>query len=111
MQLKKITFLFYDFTFEIAYYSKMLSTFILFSAGGMYSSCFEISVTQHDILRDLALNLSNRGSANQRRRLVMPKREDNGKLPKEWLRYRDQPFEAQIVSIQTGRNICMPITF
>lgn len=71
-------------------------------AGGMYSSCFEISVTQHDILRDLALNLSNRGSANQRRRLVMPKREDNGKLPKEWLRYRDQPFEAQIVSIQTG---------
>ncbi|MCI29532.1 disease resistance protein, partial [Trifolium medium] len=29
-------------------------------AGGMYSSCFEISVTQHDVLRDLALNLSNR---------------------------------------------------
>lgn len=68
----------------------------------MYSSCFEISVTQHDILRDLALNLSNRGSANQRRRLVMPKREENGKLPKEWLRYKDQPFEAQIVSIHTG---------
>lgn len=71
-------------------------------AGGMYSSCFEISVTQHDILRDLALNLSNRGNINQRRRLVMPKREDNGQLPKEWLRYADQPFEAQIVSIHTG---------
>lgn len=71
-------------------------------AGGMYSSCFEISVTQHDILRDLALNLSNCGNINQRRRLVMPKLEDNGQLPKEWLRYADQPFEAQIVSIHTG---------
>lgn len=68
----------------------------------MYSSCFEISVTQHDILRDLALNLSNRGSVNQRRRLVMSKREDNGQLPKEWLRYADQSFDAQIVSINTG---------
>ncbi|XP_061355949.1 probable disease resistance protein At4g33300 [Gastrolobium bilobum] len=71
-------------------------------AGGMYSSCFEICVTQHDILRDLALNLSNRGSINERRRLVMPKREENGQLPKEWLRYMDKPFEAQIVSIHTG---------
>ncbi|KAJ1419774.1 Winged helix-like DNA-binding domain superfamily [Sesbania bispinosa] len=69
-------------------------------AGGMYSSCFEISVTQHDVLRDLALNLSNRGSINERRRLVMPKRE-NG-LPKEWLRYKHRPFEAMIVSIHTG---------
>lgn len=74
--------------------------FQLISAGGMYSSCFEISVTQHDVLRDLALFLSNRESINQRRLLVMPKRE-NG-VPKEWFRYRDQPFEAQIVSIHTG---------
>ncbi|MED6120328.1 DNA-binding transcription factor adr1 [Stylosanthes scabra] len=71
-------------------------------AGGMYSSCFEISVTQHDILRDLALNLSNRGSIRERRRLVMPKREDDGRLPKQWLRYKDKQFEAQIVSIHTG---------
>ncbi|WJX15855.1 DNA-binding transcription factor adr1 [Trifolium repens] len=71
-------------------------------AGGMYSSCFEISITQHDILRDVALNLNNHGSVNQRRRLVMPKRDDDGQLPREWLRYEDQPFEARIVSIQTG---------
>ncbi|ESW32810.1 hypothetical protein PHAVU_001G018900 [Phaseolus vulgaris] len=69
-------------------------------AGGMYSSCFEIYVTQHDILRNLALNLSNRATINDRRRLVMPKRE-NG-IPKEWLRYKHKPFEAQIVSIHTG---------
>jgi acetolactate synthase small subunit len=71
----------------------------------MYSSCFEISITQHDILRDVALILNNHGSVNQRRRLVMPKRDDNGELPREWLRYADQPFEAQIVSIQTGTYI------
>ncbi|KAL2318627.1 hypothetical protein Fmac_032503 [Flemingia macrophylla] len=69
-------------------------------AGGMYSSCFEISVTQHDVLRDLALNLSNRASINERRRLVMPKRE-NG-IPREWLRFKHRPFQAQIVSIHTG---------
>ncbi|XP_045791189.1 probable disease resistance protein At4g33300 [Trifolium pratense] len=68
--------------------------------GGMYSSCFEISVTQHDVLRDLALNLSSRESINERRRLVMPKREKG--LPKEWLRHKHKPFEAQIVSIHTG---------
>ncbi|KAL2318628.1 hypothetical protein Fmac_032504 [Flemingia macrophylla] len=71
-------------------------------AGGMYSSSFEISVTQHDILRDLALFLSNRGSVHEHRRLVMAKREENGLLPKEWSRYKGQPFEAQIVSINTG---------
>ncbi|KAG4953497.1 hypothetical protein AAZX31_14G076900 [Glycine max] len=71
-------------------------------AGGMYSSCFEISVTQHDILRDLVLHLCNRGSIHQHRRLVMAKRKENGLLPKEWSRYKDQPFEAQIVSINTG---------
>ncbi|KAK7310481.1 hypothetical protein RJT34_08034 [Clitoria ternatea] len=70
-------------------------------AGGMYSSCFEISVTQHDILRDLALNLNNQ-SIHERRRLVMAKREENGLLPKEWSRNRNRPFEAQIVSINTG---------
>ncbi|KAK9136445.1 hypothetical protein Syun_015775 [Stephania yunnanensis] len=65
-----------------------------------YSSYFEISVTQHDVLRDLALSLSNSGSVNQRRRLVMPRRE--AALPKEWERNMDQPFHAQIVSIYTG---------
>ncbi|KAL5149559.1 putative disease resistance protein [Glycine soja] len=69
-------------------------------AAGTYSSCFEISVTQHDELRDLALNLRNHESIDERRLLVMPKKE-NG-MPKEWLRYRQKPFEAQIVSIHTG---------
>jgi ribosomal protein S8 len=81
-------------------YSKTLLVTWFISAGGMYSSCFEISVTQHDVLRDLAVILSNRESINERRRLVMPKREKG--LPKEWLRHKHKPFEAQIVSIHTG---------
>jgi hypothetical protein len=71
----------------------------------MYSSCFEIFVTQHDVLRDLALHLSNRGDINERRRLLMPRREEE--LPKEWGRNSDQPFNAQIVSIHTGTIITL----
>lgn len=66
----------------------------------MYSSCFEIFVTQHDVLRDLALHLSNQGLINERPRLLMPRREKE--LTKEWGRNLDQPFNAKIVSIHTG---------
>ncbi|KAJ7958112.1 CC-NBS-LRR disease resistance protein [Quillaja saponaria] len=69
-------------------------------AGDLYSSYFEISVSQHDVLRDLAIHLSNRGSICERRRIIMPRRE-NG-IPKEWVRNMNRSFEAQIVSIHTG---------
>ncbi|XP_077234148.1 disease resistance protein ADR1-like [Tasmannia lanceolata] len=69
-------------------------------AGDIYSSYCELSVTQHDVLRDVAIHMSNRESLNMRKRLVMPRRGDG--LPRDWLRNKDQPFEAQIVSIHTG---------
>ncbi|TVU49409.1 hypothetical protein EJB05_00717, partial [Eragrostis curvula] len=69
-------------------------------AGDLYSSYHDFSVTQHDVLRDLALHMSGRDSLNKRRRLVMPRREES--LPRDWLRNKDTPFEAQIVSIHTG---------
>ncbi|XP_020592691.1 probable disease resistance protein At4g33300 isoform X2 [Phalaenopsis equestris] len=69
-------------------------------AGDIYSSYCELSITQHDILRDLALYMNNREPLKSRRRLIMPKRE--ARLPKDWERNHDQPFEAQIVSIHTG---------
>jgi hypothetical protein len=68
--------------------------------GEMYSSYYEISVSQHDVLRDLAIHLSNRESVNQRKRLLMPRREPG--IPKEWERNVDEPFNAQIVSLHTG---------
>ncbi|XP_021285367.1 probable disease resistance protein At4g33300 [Herrania umbratica] len=69
-------------------------------AGDAYSSFYEICVTQHDVLRDLALHLSNRGDVNERKRLLMPRRD--AELPRDWERNTDQPFNAQIVSVHTG---------
>ncbi|XP_068656965.1 putative disease resistance protein At5g47280 [Aristolochia californica] len=68
--------------------------------GDIYCSYNEISVTQHDILRDLALHMNSCESLSQRKRLIMPTRDNV--LPKDWLRNKDQPFSAQIVSIHTG---------
>ncbi|XVF36212.1 hypothetical protein REPUB_Repub19eG0038900 [Reevesia pubescens] len=69
-------------------------------AGDAYSSYYEIVVTQHDVLRDLALHLSNRGDVNERTRLLMPRKVTE--LPRDWERNTDQPFNAQIVSVHTG---------
>ncbi|XP_010255124.1 PREDICTED: probable disease resistance protein At4g33300 [Nelumbo nucifera] len=83
--------------------NKNLLTLVKDARTGDISSSCEISITQHDVLRDLALHLSKKGvleSLNKRKRLIMPRRED--RLPKEWRRGVDQPFDAQIVSIHTG---------
>uniref|UniRef100_A0A2P2IMS3 Uncharacterized protein MANES_05G169600 n=2 Tax=Rhizophora mucronata TaxID=61149 RepID=A0A2P2IMS3_RHIMU len=69
-------------------------------AGDLYSTYYEISVTQHDVLRDLAIHMSNLGSINDRKRLLMPRRETE--IPRDWERNADQPFNAQIVSVHTG---------
>lgn len=69
----------------------------------MYTSYYDIFVTQHDVLRDLALHLSNRGRVNKRERLLMPRRESE--LPKEWERSNDEPYSARVVSIHTGKNL------
>ncbi|XP_009407671.2 putative disease resistance protein At5g47280 [Musa acuminata AAA Group] len=69
-------------------------------AGDIYSSYMEFFVTQHDVLRDLALHVNNCEPLTSRRRLIMPRRENE--LPREWERNKDEPFEAQIVSINSG---------
>ncbi|EEF52466.1 leucine-rich repeat-containing protein, putative [Ricinus communis] len=69
-------------------------------AGDLYSSYYDISVTQHDVLRDLAIYLANRGNVNERSRLLMPRRDSE--TPKEWDRNAHLPFNAQIVSLHTG---------
>lgn len=70
--------------------------------GDAYSSYHEIYVTQHDVLRDLALHLSNCVDVNERKRFLMPRRVT--KLPRDWGRNTDRPFNAQIVSVHTGIN-------
>ncbi|XP_052487296.1 probable disease resistance protein At4g33300 [Gossypium raimondii] len=69
-------------------------------SGDAYSSYHEIYVTQHDVLRDLALHLSNHPDVNERKRLLMPRRDTE--LPRDWGRNTDRPFNAQIVSVHTG---------
>ncbi|KAL8474746.1 hypothetical protein ACS0TY_031255 [Phlomoides rotata] len=69
-------------------------------SGDKYSSYYEISVYQHDVLRDLAIHLSNDGSINQRRRMLMPRREAG--LSREWERNIDESFNARVISIHTG---------
>ncbi|KAF5193741.1 Disease resistance protein adr1 [Thalictrum thalictroides] len=69
-------------------------------AGDTYSSYFEIFITEHDVLRDMALHYNNGVSLNERWRLLMPRREEG--LPKEWERNMDKPFQARIVSCHTG---------
>ncbi|CAK9317191.1 unnamed protein product [Citrullus colocynthis] len=85
--------------FELS--QKNLLTLVKDARGGdIYSSYYEMYVTQHDVLRDLALHFSSQEIVNNRKRLLMPK--SDTELPKEWLRKSDQPFNAQLVSIHTG---------
>ncbi|KAI3513168.1 hypothetical protein L1887_20495 [Cichorium endivia] len=69
-------------------------------AGDMYGSNSEISVSQHNVLRDLAIHISSLESVNQRSRLLMARREN--RVPREWERNINQPFLAEIVSVYTG---------
>ncbi|XAR64074.1 hypothetical protein NMG60_11024278 [Bertholletia excelsa] len=68
--------------------------------GDAYSSCYDIYVSQHDVLRDLAIYLSSRVNVNKRKRLLMPRRETS--IPREWEKIADEPFDAQIISLHTG---------
>ncbi|XP_076937951.1 putative disease resistance protein At4g33300 [Bidens hawaiensis] len=81
--------------------SKNLVTLVNDSrAGDRYDSNCDILVSQHDVLRDLAIRMSVLESVNNRVRLVMARRE-NG-VPKEWERDAENPFLARIVSVHTG---------
>ncbi|ERN14424.1 hypothetical protein AMTR_s00033p00242990 [Amborella trichopoda] len=64
---------------------------------GSFSGLF---VIQHDLLRELAIHVNHDSNINQKKRLVMEKRE--GCLPESWIEHKDQPFDAQIVSIYTS---------
>jgi len=65
-----------------------------------YGSASELYFSQHGVMRDLALYLASRDSIVCRKRLLMPRKEDN--LPGKWELFKNQAFDAQIVSIHTG---------
>ncbi|GLJ44172.1 hypothetical protein SUGI_0921760 [Cryptomeria japonica] len=65
-----------------------------------YGCAYELSFSQHDVMRDLALRLASQDGIGNCKRLFMPRKED--RIPTKWLTIKDQPFKAQIVSIHTG---------
>lgn len=70
-------------------------------SGAMeYSCASELSFSQHDVMRNLAVHVANKESIDNRQRLFMPRKEDN--IPKEWLTLTNQVSGAQFLSIHTG---------
>lgn len=63
-------------------------------------------VTQHDLLRDLAIHQTDEGPREQRKRLIIDIR--GNKFPKWWKKQMDQPFEqTRLLSISTGCSISL----
>eukprot|EP01018_Ginkgo_biloba_P004423 Gb_29643 [translate_table: standard] len=65
-----------------------------------YGCGSEISFSQHDVIRDLALHLASQDSVIHRKTLFMPQKEDG--LPMKWQALKNHASKAQIVSIHTG---------
>eukprot|EP01018_Ginkgo_biloba_P004421 Gb_41060 [translate_table: standard] len=63
------------------------------------TSC-ELSFSQHDVIRDLALHLASCDDVIHCKRLFMPRKENC--VPVKWKALKDHPSEAQIISIHTG---------
>ena len=60
-------------------------------------------VTQHDILRELAMHQSSQDSIGQRSRLIINISGNN--LPKWWTEQKQQLINARLLSISTGWHI------
>ena len=91
-------------SFDLGFLCLILCVFLIIGCSRSqaidYGSASELYFSQHDVMRDLALYLASRGSRVGRKRLLMPKKDDN--LPAKWELLKDQVFDAQIVSIHTG---------
>ncbi|XP_075636183.1 putative disease resistance protein At5g66900 [Castanea sativa] len=61
--------------------------------------CNEDFITQHDVLRDLAIHLSNQEPVLQRKRLIVDI--SGNKLPKWWTEQKQQLINARLLSIST----------
>lgn len=69
--------------------------------GNPYGSSGELSLIQHDVLRDLAIYLTEQEPTIERRkRFIMPQKADS--IRKMWKKHADCDFNAEIVSFHTG---------
>ncbi|XP_059065178.1 probable disease resistance protein At4g33300 [Cryptomeria japonica] len=65
-----------------------------------YGNALELNFFQHDIIRDLSLYLGCKDNVEDRKRLLMPRREHD--ILEKWKLYSNIAFNAQVVSIHTG---------
>uniref|UniRef100_A0A7N0T9P6 RPW8 domain-containing protein n=1 Tax=Kalanchoe fedtschenkoi TaxID=63787 RepID=A0A7N0T9P6_KALFE len=70
--------------------------------GEAVSFCFDRVVTQHDLLRQLAIRECNEGRVEDRARLIIEIRRNN--IPSEFWKFINQPSNASLVSITTDEN-------
>ncbi|GAA0146404.1 hypothetical protein LIER_36305 [Lithospermum erythrorhizon] len=70
-------------------------------AADLFDNCNDHFITQHDLLRELAIHLSSKEPVNQRKRLIM---DINGnEIPNYWIDLNQQTFSSQILSISTDK--------
>ncbi|XP_042974682.1 probable disease resistance protein At5g66900 isoform X2 [Carya illinoinensis] len=67
------------------------------------SYCSEDFVLQHDLLRELAIHQCRKEPFEQRKRLIIDI-SGNINIPKWWTEEREQPIDAQLLSISTGEK-------
>ncbi|KVI08617.1 Disease resistance protein [Cynara cardunculus var. scolymus] len=72
--------------------------------GELEGYCDEHHVTQHDLLRELAVHLSSQEPIAQRNRLFMKIHKNN--FPTWWIEQIRQPINARILSISTDEAFC-----
>lgn len=84
------------------YYSLLIIRKDVKEVDGYYSEHF---VTQHDLLRDLAIHQSSSDPIGQRKRLIVEFSGDD--LPKWWKEQKEKPTNARLLSISTGLTLCL----
>ncbi|KAK3001869.1 hypothetical protein RJ639_021416 [Escallonia herrerae] len=76
-------------------------------ASNLYDFCNGQYITQHDLLRELAIYLNNQEPIELRKRVIL---EITGnKLPKWWVAKREQPINARLLSISTDEAFSLSL--
>ncbi|KAJ0770668.1 putative P-loop containing nucleoside triphosphate hydrolase [Helianthus annuus] len=70
------------------------------NAGEVDGYCNELYVTQHDLLRELAIHLSTQEPVAERKRFFIDVHRNE--FPTWWLAQTEQPINGRILSISTG---------
>ncbi|KAK3004080.1 hypothetical protein RJ639_019024 [Escallonia herrerae] len=97
----------YEYLEELAMRNLVTLMSTSIGASNLYDFCNGQYVTQHDLLRELAVYLSNREPVELRKRVIL---EITGnKFPKWWAEKLQEPINARLLSISTDEafSLCL----